>query len=40
MPTAVGATLGGVPSALLLGYALFVRTPARADGRPGVGSGT
>jgi hypothetical protein len=40
-PTALGVGLGGLPSALLLVYGLFVDTPApvRGTGRPAPRSG-
>ncbi len=32
VPTALGAGVGGLPSALLLGYGLFVAAPGRTAG--------
>ena len=31
LPAALGAGVGGLPSALLLGYGLFVASPGRTD---------
>jgi hypothetical protein len=38
VPTALGAGAGGLPSALVVGYGLFVDTPERSDASDGAGS--